>query len=226
VLTQAFQAWQDVRCGDLPISIETQYLGTTICGEQLFSRNSGNANIWMYRDDGWPYGNGDATSDVVNSNALALTTVTFNPKTGEMLDADVEINTADMHFTLTDSPVENDLLSIVTHEAGHFLGLDHSISWDATMSPGYAVGSTSQRSLSLDDQAGICAIYPTPRDTETRSTCTPYGGFSESCVVDGGGCSLGPRPSGSSWPRTSLWLIPAALALRIFRRRLPSKTQL
>jgi hypothetical protein len=75
---------------------------------------------------------------------LALTTVTFVPSTGEILDADMELNSwngslsapTGFFFTCASGPTcaaayggsscaAFDIQNTVTHEAGHMLGLDH-----------------------------------------------------------------------------------------------------
>jgi hypothetical protein len=90
---------------------------------------------------------------------------------------------ADNHFTLGDTNVDFDLLSIVTHETGHFQGMAHSANPEATMWPSYTPGTISLRQLSPDDEAGICAIYPA---TPTNSDCepTPRHGFSPLCAAE------------------------------------------
>jgi hypothetical protein len=53
-----------------------------------------------------------------------------------------------------------DLEAALTHELGHFLGLDHSDVPGATMQPeAMGFGATDLRTLEADDIAGICAIY-------------------------------------------------------------------
>lgn len=51
------------------------------------------------------------------------------------------------------------LHDMLTHELGHLLGLEHSDVDGATMHIGYATCSQTQRSLELDDIAGIQALY-------------------------------------------------------------------
>jgi hypothetical protein len=55
----------------------------------------------------------------------------------------------------------------------------------------YSPSDTSKRTLSADDIAGICAIYPAGED---RGACdpTPRHGFSSDCHVDkkDSGCTL------------------------------------
>ena len=107
-----------------------------------------------------------------------------------------------------------DLDSLLTHEAGHLLGLGHTQDRAATMFPGYTRGSTGLRSLGYDDVSGLCAIYPDSRKV-TSTSCLPRHGFSELCGADQpavaasnstneqdssstGGCSLSPRAGGSA----------------------------
>jgi hypothetical protein len=87
---------------------------------------------------------------------------------GHTLDADMTFNDRDF-FCSTASPVPSpappgqttiDLQSVVTHEYGHYFSLDHTSVANATMIPFIISGSTIQRTLELDDQAGISAVYP------------------------------------------------------------------
>jgi hypothetical protein len=169
----------------------------------------------MFLDDGWPYANPNET--------LALTTITFNVENGEIYDADVEVNSHDKNLTVGDTRVGSDLLSVVTHEAGHFLGLAHSESTEATMYPSYNPGETKLRTLTDDDIEGICDIYPEGRPIGSNS-CAPRHGFSERC--GGGssddGCTTSPGPMRAGG-RTGLSALSAlalsAMALRIRSRR-------
>ena len=67
------------------------------------------------------------------SAAIAITTVTSATRTGEIIDADMEINTIDKKFVdvVTDGDGHlgndvHDLQNTVTHEFGHLIGLDHT----------------------------------------------------------------------------------------------------
>lgn len=154
-----------------------------------------NENIVVFRDKTWPYN--DA------GNPLALTTVTFNADTGEILDADIEVNTADKGVTAQEPlpPTGYDLQSIITHEAGHFLGLAHSKVTNATMEPRYDRGQTGLRTLENDDERGICTIYPSTaqRTSDLTGGTSPTAIKATSCSTSppvptpptdpGGGCS-------------------------------------
>ena len=182
-------------------SIDVRFLGAVACHEVQYNQNGGNANIIMFDDDNWPH-------DDAN-NTLGLTTVTYNIDTGELYDADMEINTAQVTLTVNgDVPSDGyDFLSIVTHESGHFLGMAHSPDTHATMFAHYVQGTTSMRDLTSDDVQGICTIYPSDG---TRSTAdggvaegdcdpTPRHGYSGVCG-GGGGCSIARGDAGdASW---------------------------
>ena len=74
---------------------------------------------------------------------------------GQILDADILFNPA-VTFTM-DGSAGSDLQTDLTHEIGHFLGLDHSAVVKATMFP-YA--PPMERTLSSDDVAAISTLYP------------------------------------------------------------------
>ena len=174
VAEQAFATWQGVRCGGLSPSIAYSDLGAVECGAHEYNTNQGNANILVFREAVWPY--------TGVANTLALTTLTFNVDSGEIYDADMEINaTPTVHLTLGDNNVADDLLSIMTHEAGHFIGIAHSPDPHATMFATYQPGSTSIRVLSPDDEAAICAIYPPDRTGLPTCDPTPRHGYATLC---------------------------------------------
>ena len=81
----------------------------------------------------------------------------------------------------TDSGV--DLLSVATHEAGHFFGLAHSSDPEASMFAAYTPGTITQRTLHADDVAGICDAYPAGTGAGECDT-VPRHGFSTLCGAD------------------------------------------
>jgi hypothetical protein len=120
-------------------------------------------DVIYFRDDGWPY------SDSLNP--IALTTVSYGKKDGVVFQAYTEVNTAEYSFTTqgTPPPGSYDLQSILTHEAGHFLGLAHAPALSAVMY--YANDGEVKTTLTSDDVAGICAIYPaTPPSWSCQTT--------------------------------------------------------
>ncbi|MBK8259494.1 MAG: matrixin family metalloprotease [Polyangiaceae bacterium] len=209
VFEAAFAEWSGADCGGgAHPSISVEYQGPVNCDKQEYNTERGNANIIMFRDETWPYSG--------TANILALTTVTYNKETAEIYDADMEINSANTKgLTIGDSNVEFDLLSIATHEAGHFLGIAHSPIADATMVADYKFGTTSLRDLAQDDIDGICASYPPGQPKSVGCDPEPRHGFSELCGDDQpppdanqGCCSVAPGTTDQSG---GVGLIAAAL---------------
>jgi uncharacterized protein (TIGR03382 family) len=104
------------------------------------------------------------------TGTLAITTTTYNSRTGRMYDADLEMNAGVHTFTTIDSPpctgpgqtgcVSIDVQNTVTHELGHALGLDHSPDPRSTMYAGAEIGEISKRVLDDGSAAFVCAAYP------------------------------------------------------------------
>lgn len=178
LMRTAFDAWQQSDCSGSTPGFQILETDTVACSKRDFDQNGGsNANLIVFRDDDWPY---DARG------VLALTTVTYGLETGTIRDADMEINSQEVAFTFGDENVEYDFLSVVTHEAGHFLGLAHSPNKEATMRLDYERKSVELRSLSADDVAGICAVFP-PVEMAECAVPTPEGGLRGSCGDEGEG---------------------------------------
>jgi MYXO-CTERM domain-containing protein len=173
--------------------VAAEAFGLTGCDEHEFSPEGQNANVVLFHDTVWPYEDAE--------DSVGLTTTTFNDQTGAIVDADIEIN-ATVPLSTTDAVAVGsyDLLSIMTHEVGHFLGLAHSREPGATMGAIYEPGSDDFRTLSDDDVAGICAIYAPDRPVK-ECDFTPVGGFAAECAlgVVRGGCSVRPGGANHGW---------------------------
>lgn len=206
IIAGAFANWLDTSCPGGRPSLDIADLGAVSCNAPQYNQSGPNANVWMFRDDAWESDRGFA-----GAAELAITIVTYHPDTGEIYDADVEINSHQIPITIGDENVQYDLASIVTHEAGHFLGLSHSRVLDSVMRVNYLPGTTSLRQLAEDDREGICAIYPPDREVP-NGNCTPRHGFTSACYrPNDGGCSIASQTVGRA-PPLPRWAF-AALAL-------------
>jgi MYXO-CTERM domain-containing protein len=232
VIAAAFAKWTGTSCGTdgtgtSRVSIDVRDFGPVDCDQVQYNSDQGNQHVIVFRDDDWPHDD--------PNNTLALTTVTFNPDTGEIYDADMEINST-IPLTVGDPvpPDGYDFESIVTHETGHFLGMAHSGDDHATMFAHYTQGSTVMRSLTSDDVGGICTIYP-PDGTRAvdpsvatggsiaEDACdpTPRHGFSSECASSSGsgGGSKGCDAAGTDDTGGALAAMGVLAAACAWRRR-------
>jgi hypothetical protein len=143
-----------------------------------------------------------AATMVCNGETLALTTTSFNPVTGEIIDADIEVNaTAIVWSDRVRRPGANyDLQNALTHEMGHFLGFGHSCVYsgkdtkidfegkpvapcymvgeqalESTLYPTSDVDDIARRTLTEDDLRGLCEVYPAHPGTSLEQTGGPIG---------------------------------------------------
>ncbi|MSP26601.1 MAG: matrixin family metalloprotease [Myxococcales bacterium] len=217
LVSQAFNAWDDAACaGGGEPSIEAHNLGPVACDRKEYNQKAGNANIVVFRDEVWPYGGA--------GNALALATVTFNVENGAIYDADLEIN-GTAAITTSEALVEFDLASILTHEAGHMLGVSHSPDSMSTMFIEYPPGGLSLRTLEPDDVAAVCAIYPPGTVAPDDCDPTPRHGMSSTCPTavapaepEGCTCAL-PGEGKSRSSAAFAWLGALAFAAFVVRSR-------
>lgn len=147
-LEAAAAAWTEVDCCDAVI----QSAGVTCFDEVGLARWPGALNTVLWREE--------PGSWVHAERVVALTSLTYDMKTGEIVDGDIEINAADYDFATDGDPTRYDLRGTLTHELGHLLGLNHSDDRTATMWEDSRPGELDKRVLHDDDVRGICASYP------------------------------------------------------------------
>lgn len=186
IASESSGAWATVACDDN--GREPQYFRIVPNAPTFtptgYDPNGPNANTVSFRHR-W---NDDATH---RPGAIAITIAFFDTLTGEIFDADIELNTFDDPrnfdgFTFSTARIPDpgaaDLQTILTHEFGHFLGLAHSDSDRAVMWWQAGLGE-ARRVLTSDDAAGVCSIYPEHLTPNQRCIGLPYGGLA---VVPGG----------------------------------------
>jgi hypothetical protein len=215
--------------------VPTLYTGTGKPPDAVYDAR----NSLIFRTDMWTM-SGKPDGKIYDLAALAITTVFAKPD-GHIVDADVEVNAVagnEMTFANLDDPSNPpknlfsvyDLQTTLTHEFGHFLGLDHTC-WvpgssalqpnDDKGNPVPICGSGSpeeqailntvmynmadpdsivKRALSSDEVRAMCDIYPASMDSNMCALDMPN---------DGIGCALGARTAG----RRGRAALPAAVLL-------------
>lgn len=210
LMQQALDAWTSVTCEGEGPSIAASATDSEGQAESLvdqrrqrsIKRGAGGdvapvtdgPNTVLFMDDEW-FHDGE--------HAIALTTLTFAVDSGRLVHADIDLNSLEFPFTLTDDHVQFDLLSVFTHEAGHLFGLDDLLRTGPTMYGHYFGGHVEPRSLAPDDVAGMCAIYPPGREIEG----------------DGGCACRASNPSSDAAPLSWALVALGAATLRVRRRR-------
>jgi hypothetical protein len=147
------------------------------CTKREYNPDGPNSNGVIFRTDQWPYA----------PQAIGITTVTFDPETGQLLDADIEVNIVGGGLDIAE------VRYVLAHEAGHYYGIDHSADESAVMYE-QSPSSTFVDTLSLtpDDVNAICLAYPMRAVGECDFE--PEDGFSPVCGGDiEGSCAVSRR---------------------------------
>ena len=243
----SFKTWEDADCGgSTPNLIFKPSLTPSTCQRAEFN-TTGNVNTIAFLNP-WRDPCTDPDDPGYEPMALAVTIVWHNTTTGEILDADMMINDQQTTTRNAGGPYANcpdegclppdyagdaDLASIVTHEAGHFIGIGHSDVAEATMFALAERESVQKRTLAQDDIDAACAIYP-PGNLDDTCTAIPMGGLQLNCETtssddeilcddpasvptNGGGCGActTAQSPGDAW----VTLLFALFGLTVLRRR-------
>jgi hypothetical protein len=205
----AFDAWNKAECTGASPSIETYDDGPIVtlpeAGDCTSSASCDAAthDLIVFDDTTWPHDD--------PANTLALTTVTYGVDDGRIFEAYTEVNTAQHEVTTQEPPPSGgayDLQAILTHEAGHFLGLAHATETTSIMYAFYQPGAVTLRS---DDVQGLCTMYPPPN---------PSGGGS--CAASPPGSSGAPGSSADVALAVAAMLAFGAIAARARRKPRPT----
>lgn len=218
IVRSSFDTWLAVGCAEGSPGFEVEETEQlSACDRAEYNGEDGNVNTIAFVTD-W----NDREYDPL---AYALTTVWHNTRTGEIYDADMEINEARGTYGTcpepdgcTDGTI--DLENVVTHEAGHFFGMAHTdlSLTQATMHAISDPGEIAKRTLDADDAEGFCAAYP-PGVLPAECSFTPRHGLALECGGDSGGCGcvvVGARRTGEG---AGLLAVIVALGLVVLRRR-------
>ncbi|MET0387055.1 MAG: matrixin family metalloprotease [Polyangiales bacterium] len=225
VFATSYQTWADVGCGTTPAApfrVE-QAAGTTTTSTTEFLYDQPNEAIVVLRT-------GEEWSRLPDhdSNALALTLLWHDKKTGEILDVDMELNGGSGTFTdcavdacTVASNMKVDLQNTVTHEAGHLLGLGHSTARGSTMEASTTrSGEQEKRNLEPDDEAGYCSLE-LPTGPCPTCACEPAPVFPSRRSVSNCSCSSVSAAStpAARWIALGTGVVALGLIGRRHRRR-------
>lgn len=170
IVQEAFERWERVDCGggSAP-GLFVQSVGLVTQSEPFFCQEpSLNESVWLL-DSFWTG---------LSKDAIGNTAPVYNLETGEIQDSDVQLNLEKIVGEIQPEQMKEALLSIATHEAGHFLGLAHTDVPDAIMYAKYNDADLLGRKLVADDVDGICEIYP---PEHAPKTC-PKAGVSQAAL--------------------------------------------
>ena len=181
MLADAFSRWSEPACSAVRFASGGATLAPALPGD--------GENVIQWLTDDW-------TARGFASDAAAVTDLLYERTADDawqIIEADLYVNAETFLWTLIGQPPEGyrDVRSVVTHEAGHMLGLLHACETDGhdgaprcgsdaefsdvTMFPFY---DASQAELAQDDIDGACFLYP-------RETCDTAGCAEGSRCVDG-----------------------------------------
>ena len=232
-VTAGFARWATAPCSGGAASIDARNLGPVSCSAIGFATRAPNQNTITFRDGAWKPDDPAALPGGLRGETIALTTTSYNTRTGELVGADMEINSSQFSFTASGQPAATsfDLEAVITHEAGHFLGLAHTPDRSAVMYAGGEPGRTLQRDLKADDVAAICDAYPAD-GSRNVDAATAAGGSLASAACDplpanglSTTCTSNPSvdcataPGAPSRAPAGAWTIVAALGSFFLRRR-------
>ncbi len=211
-LNASFDAWNAPSCSDLEL-YEVGLTDREDIGLDCAEGAPPNINVVVWREDAW----GELGPSYTRS-VYALTSVTFRASSAIIADADIELNGVNFTFTNEDNANATlvDVRNTMTHEVGHFIGLDHSEHQDATMFGMAPEGELSKRELKPDDIEALCTIYPSggPLPQGPQGPCN-------SAVSASGedSCACTSVQASSSEPRPAHALLLSLMMLGVRRAR-------
>lgn len=172
-IAKAFDSWQSV--GGSQISFSR--------GADTASGPGGSNHVVMF-DESNETGYFPPLSGIV-----AITPIIYDTGSGNILDADVIFNGRDYQWSTDGAAGTFDVQDVLTHEVGHFIGLDHSPHLSGSMWPYVSQTQWLHRSLSLDDRSGAIAVAEQPSQTRLtgviRRSGNPVAGAAV-CVINAG----------------------------------------
>lgn len=195
----SFSTWSDVSCADLELRFDGVGFDT---GRGIFVTVA-------------------SVDIMIDPATAALTNTFYHQKTGTILSSRIELDGVNKTFgdtatnMCTQTEETYDLVSVLTHEVGHAIGLAHTVMYDGspsdpTMAPRLVACDTTKRDLAQDDIDAICALYP--RDGAGACRGQPVMATTD---LEESGCTATGAHGGSR----PLWLVAIAFAALCRKRR-------
>ena len=223
IVRGSFEEWSNPSCTDLAF----QYRGVTQQSAGFDSTSRSNENVVLTTRS---VSNPDTL--IARPDLLAITVTAYSTETGEIFDADIILNDADVRFDevtntracLDRDEIVYDLANTLVHEIGHFIGFDHTPDGNATMFASAASCETSKRDLGTTDVNGVCTVYPAGQGPNTCVAPDSYGDslalsrFRNQCGGGDDGCACVGRARKSPVFGLLSLLLPA-IALFSLRKR-------
>ncbi|MFK7988413.1 MAG: matrixin family metalloprotease [Sandaracinaceae bacterium] len=152
-LSRSIAAWNQASQGCSDMLLVDGGMGTGFATNLGGGEHDGENRI-VWRESGWP--------EEAGTETLALTTLVFRRQSGQILDADIDLNGVNHGWSTAPTPPMGltDTENTLTHELGHLIGLAHVIDPGATMFEASPPGDIDKRTLSQDEVDGVCTIYP------------------------------------------------------------------
>jgi hypothetical protein len=224
-LVRASATWTEADCGPTAPTVAWREVEPLACDDESPVGSAPNVCTVRVVDEGWPH-----------AGVYALTTITFDVVTAELLDADIALDASSRALTTSDTVIDIDLQGLLTHELGHALGLAHSDDATATMHADPLTGSIAWRALDPDDRLGACAALAAtdpsacPTSEAVAQRCNASGDDDEPIATEPAGdrerAKFTPRPgcgvavaSAEGGRCPALPIVAAALAFAGLARR-------